>query len=54
MVREAVVSSFDSTEGRYVLERIDGETERMSLEELQNALAQSQVHLVGLSYSGLP
>lgn len=43
VIREAVVASFDQTDGLYVLQRVDGEVEKMNLENLQTALQQSQV-----------
>lgn len=43
VVREAVVSTFDETEGLYVLVNAHEEEEKLSLEELEVALHQSQV-----------
>lgn len=43
VVREAVVSEFDGVGGLYVLVNSHGEEERMTLEELEIALKQSQV-----------
>ena len=43
VVREAVVSSFDGVEGRYVLINTHDEEETLSLQELEVALRQSQV-----------
>ena len=43
VVREAVVSTWDEIGGRYVLVNAHGDEERMTLEELEVALQQSQV-----------
>lgn len=43
VVREAIVSSFDETEGLYVLVNTHEEEEKLSLAELEVALHQSQV-----------
>ena len=52
VVREAVVSEFDGIEGRYVLINSHGEDERMTLEELETALRQSQVRGTTAGLSG--
>ncbi|CAM9991281.1 unnamed protein product, partial [Ectocarpus sp. 13 AM-2016] len=53
VVREAVVSAFDEIEGRYVLVNTHEEEERLTLEELEVALQQSQV-LYGCAERMLP
>ena len=45
MVREAVVSTWDEIGGRYVLVNAFGDEERMTLDELEVALQQSQVRI---------